>query len=113
LAQELTGITKACDAFVLSIQEGRYYDAHEDLEPLWYPHRFENNDEVWLWKGFINAAVSFELIRRGRKAPSEKAWQTYLKYRPLLETLVTSHKELYVKITQILEQQRGNLCPSF
>lgn len=112
MAQEFTGITEAFDAFTLSLTEERYYDAHEDLEPLWYPHRFEDNDEVKLWKGFINAAVCFELIKRGRPKPSETAWQTYLKYSPLLEHLVTPHKQLYVKIAQIIERQRGKLCPS-
>jgi hypothetical protein len=109
LAQESTGITESCEAFLLSIKEGRYYDAHEDLEPLWYPRRFEDNDEVRLWKGFINAAVSFELLKRGRPEASQKAWQTYLKYSPLSKTLVTPHKELYDKIVKLIEKKVGNV----
>jgi hypothetical protein len=112
LAQKFEGITEACEAFVRSLEEGRYYDAHEDLEVIWFPRRFESNDEVLLWKGFINAAVSFELIKRGRLKPAETAWQTYRKYSPLFEDLVTPHKELYVKISKLIEQQRGKLCPS-
>lgn len=112
MAQEFKGITEAFEAFVHSIHEGRYYDAHEDLEHLWFPRRFEENDEIKLWKGFINAAVSFELIKRGRPAPSQKAWDTYLKYLPIVHTLESPHKELYGKIAQLLEQQRGVLCPS-
>lgn len=106
MAQEFEGITKAFESFERSFLEGRYYDAHEDLEPLWYPSRFDNKDEVRLWKGFINAAVSFELMRRGRINPSEVAWQTYLKYHPILETLVTPHKELYVKIDALIQSRR-------
>jgi hypothetical protein len=86
LAQELTDITEACEAFVRSLEEGRYYDAHEDLERIWFPRRFEQDDEVALWKGFINASVSFELIRRGRKEASE-GWETYLKYRTSFEKI--------------------------
>ena len=112
MAQELTDITEACEAFVCSIREERYYDAHEDLEYLWHPRRFEDDEEVKLWKGFINAAVCFELIDRGRWDASQRAWQTYLKYKPLLERIVTPHKELYVTIVQTIEQQRGALCPS-
>jgi hypothetical protein len=108
LAQESAGITEACEAFALSFIEERYYDAHEDLEPLWFPRRFEESDEVKLWKGFINAAVSFELIKRGRLKPSEIAWQTYLKYSHLLENLVTPHKELYVKMIQIIESKKAS-----
>lgn len=103
MAQELTGITEACDAFVLSLTEGRYYDAHNDLEPLWYPRRFEKDDEVLLWKGFINAAVSFELLKRGRPKASEVAWATYLKYLPLLERVVAPRKELYVRIVRLID----------
>ena len=70
--------------FVLCIDEQRYYDAHEALEKIWYPRRFEDDSEVKLLKGFINAAVSFELIKRSREKPSKTAWRNYLKYRPLL-----------------------------
>jgi hypothetical protein len=108
LAQELAGITEACEAFVCSIEEERYYDAHEDLEELWHPRRFEDDDEVRLWKGFINAAVCFELIKRNRKEASQRAWQTYLKYSPLLENLVTPRKELYVKMIQIIEHTKAH-----
>ncbi|MFA5216634.1 DUF309 domain-containing protein [Sulfuricurvum sp.] len=109
MAQELTGITESCEAFLQSIVQERYYDAHEDLEPIWYPRRFEDNDEVRLWKGFINAAVSFELLKRGRPNPAEVAWSTYLKYHPLLERIVTPHKELYVKMDTLI-QNRRRLC---
>lgn len=112
MAQESTGITEACEAFVRSICDSRYYDAHEDFERLWYPRRFEDNYEVKLWKGFINAAVSFELIKRGRCEASLRAWQTYLKYKPFLDTCVAPNKELYVKIVRTIEQERGRVCPS-
>lgn len=110
MAQELTGI--ACEAFVVALNEARYYDAHEDLEAIWFPRRFEDDDEVKLWKGFINAAVSFELIKKGRPNPSEVAWKTYRKYCPLLESLNTPYKELYVTISQLIEKKRGILCPN-
>lgn len=109
MAQEFAGITEAFDAFVLSLSENRYYDAHNDLEAIWYPHRFEKNDESLLWKGFINAAVSFELIKRGRSKPSEVAWANYLKYLPLLERVDTPRKELYVKIVQVIDLKKKEI----
>lgn len=108
MAQEFESITTAFAAYECSIKEERYYDAHEDLERLWFPRRFEDNNEVRLWKGFINAAVCFELIKRGRPKPSEVAWQNYLKYRPILETLVTPHKELYDRIIKLIENTKAN-----
>lgn len=109
---EFKRITQACEAFVVSLKEERYYDAHEDLEAIWFLRRFEEEDEVKLWKGFINAAVCFELIKKGRPKPSETAWKTYLKYRPLLEGLESEHCSTYVRIVQLIEDKRGVLCPN-
>jgi len=112
LETEFERITSACEAFLLSIKEERYYDAHEDLEVLWFPRRFEDDNEVKLWKGFINAAVCFELIQKGRPKPSEIAWRTYLKYLPLLKVCDSKHCSTYVKIVKLLEEKRGVLCPN-
>jgi len=89
--------------YKLCIDEGRYYDAHEELEELWFPRRFEENDEIKLLKGFINAAVSFELIKRGRKNPSKKAWANYLKYRPLLYKISSPFLNDYHKLSRHIE----------
>ncbi|MDP3266246.1 MAG: DUF309 domain-containing protein [Sulfuricurvum sp.] len=111
MAQISPTVTQACAAFLKSLAEERYYDAHEDLEALWFPRRFEQDDEVKLWKGFINAAVSFELIKKGRPKPSETPWRTYLKYVALLEGLGPEHKHIYVTMMHFIELQRGKLCP--
>jgi len=111
LAQEHAGITEAFSAFENSIRGGFYYEAHEDLETLWHPRRFEDDDEVRLWKGFINAAVSFELIKRGRPRPSETAWRTFCKYRSLLGTFESPHYPLYVTMAQMLETHYRELAP--
>ncbi len=110
---ESNRITQACEAFVLSIKEERYYDAHEDLEAIWFPRRLEDDREVKLWKGFINAAVCFELIKKGRPKPSEVAWKTYLKYCPLLKVCDSEHCPTYVKIVQLLDNTRRIKCPNF
>ena len=83
--------------FVHCLDEKRFYDAHEVLEALWFAKRFENSNEVKLIKGFINAAVSFELIKRGRHAPSKKAWLNYLKYRQYLFKTKSKKVKLYYK----------------
>ena len=66
------------DEFSLCIDEKRYYDAHEALEKLWYPRRFEEDNEVKLLKGFINGAVSLELYKRGKITQSKNVHKTYL-----------------------------------
>ena len=90
--------------FKLCIDEKRYYDAHEALEELWFTRRFEECNELKLLKGFINAAVSFELIKRQRVKPSQKAWATYLKYRPLLYKISSPFLNEYHAISRDIEK---------
>jgi hypothetical protein len=95
---------QALDNFIASLDEARFYDAHEDLEEIWFPRRFEDNDEVKLLKGFINAAVSFELIKKGRIQAGEKVWKNYLKYLPLLETINSKFTTKYNQIALHVEK---------
>ena len=94
---------------MLSLSEARFYDAHEDLEEIWFPRRFENDDEVKLLKGFINAAVSFELRKKGREKASAKVWKNYIKYLPLLKTINSKYKEQYIEIALHVEKISYNL----
>lgn len=89
--------------YIICLHEERYYDAHEALEEIWFPRRFENHDEMKLLKGFINAAVCFELIKLGRVKPSKTAWKTYLKYRPLLYKVDSPFLNNYHTIARMVE----------
>lgn len=91
------------EEFILCLHEKRYYDAHEALEEIWFPRRFEKDNEIFLLKGFINASVCFELIQRGRELPSKKAWNTYLKYRPLLYKTASPYKNSYHRISRYID----------
>jgi hypothetical protein len=95
---------KLLKEFRLCIDEKRYYDAHEAVEELWFPRRFENDNEIKLLKGFINAAVSFELLKKKRQKPSQTAWKTYIKYRPLLYKLNSPFLKEYHAIARDLEK---------
>ena len=92
------------EVFTICLDEQRYYDAHEALEEAWFPRRFENSDEVKLLKGFINAAVSFELHKKGRKQQSKKVWMNYLKYRQLLFKVNSSYKNEYNTLSRYIEK---------
>jgi len=98
--------TEHLDRFVLCLDEERFYDAHEALEEIWFPRRFEKDQEMLLLKGFINAAVSFELTKRGRPQPASRAWQNYEKYRPLLEAFESHNTNYYKKLSFRLEKMR-------
>lgn len=95
------------DEFLLCINEKRYYDAHEALEKIWYPRRYEDDDEIKLLKGFINASVCFELLQRGRENPSKKAWNTYLKYRPLLYKVRSPFLNKYHYLARTVEKLKN------
>ena len=94
------------DRFVLCLEEERFYDAHEVLEEVWFPRRFEDDMEIKLIKGFINAAVSFELTKRGRPNPATKAWGNYEKYRQLLETFTSFNTPYYERLALRVEKMR-------
>jgi len=102
-------VNKYIDDFILCINEARYFDAHEALEEIWFPRRFEDNAEKKLIKGFINAAVSFELIKRGRIEPSKRVWKNYEKYKILLGSFESPHNGRYKELSLFLEQKREQL----
>ncbi len=95
------------DRFTTCLDEERFYDAHEALEEVWFPRRFEDDNEMKLVKGFINAAVSFELSKRGRPDPAARAWKNYEKYRPLLEAFNSFNTPFYVRLAQRVEKMRN------
>ena len=36
-------MTKYLNNFLNSLDEQRFYDAHEDIEEVWFPRRFEDS----------------------------------------------------------------------
>ena len=94
------------DAFCRCLDEERFYDSHEALEEIWFPRRFEDDKEIKLIKGFINAAVSFELTKRRRPIPATRAWKNYEKYRPILDALHSVNTPYYVLLAKRLEAMR-------
>ena len=101
--------TKLLEKFILSLNEQRYYDAHSYLEEIWFPRRFEENNEIKLLKGFINASVSFELKKRGRDKASNKVWKNYIKYRQLLYKIDSLHLNNYHFIVREIEKIRNSI----
>ncbi|MDF1875257.1 DUF309 domain-containing protein [Sulfurimonas sp. SAG-AH-194-I05] len=90
--------------YILCLAEERFYDAHEALEEIWFPRRFEDNDEMKLMKGFINAAVSFELRKKNKIPQSKKVWKNYLKYRPLLYKVRSPYLNNYHALARYVER---------
>lgn len=100
----MTEHEKQLDFFIQNLQNQNFYDAHEDLEVLWYERRFEESDEVKLIKGLINASVCFELHKKGKTEASQKVWNNYLKYKSLIKTIESVHKQKYLIIIDEIER---------
>lgn len=99
---------KLLDDFMDELKNEKYYDAHVSLEKIWFPNRFEDCDETRLIKGFINAAVCFELIKKKRPEASEKVWKNYLKYIKLINKIDSIHIEKYHSIAKLIEKIKIN-----
>ena len=56
-----------------------FHEAHEIFEEYWFENRDNKSSEIRTIKGFINAAVSFELFKRGKISQSERVWENYLR----------------------------------
>jgi len=95
------------------IQKKEYYKAHESLETLWFRRRFEDNSEVKILKGFINAAVCFELIKRNKYPQSKKVWKNYLKYRQeIFFSLEENKRAKYYALSRFVEKHHLHLYKS-
>nr|WP_275855651.1 DUF309 domain-containing protein [Sulfurimonas sp. MAG313] len=105
----MTEYEELINEYIVCINETRYFDAHETLEKIWFPRRFEKSPEMNLIKGFINAAVSFEVIKRGRPESAEKVWKTYEKYIILLGSFESPYNGKYKELDQFIRAKRAEL----
>jgi len=88
------------EKFKYLINNELYFDAHEILEEYWHTIRKTDNPYKNIYRGFINAAVSLELKKRGRKN-YKKVWFTYEKYKYLYK-----EKKEFVEIMNFLDSKR-------
>lgn len=91
---------KEIKKFKTLIEKKEYYDAHEALEELWFPIRKTKTNYCLVLKGFINGAVSLELLKRGKIEQSEKVLQNYIKYTKdyMINSLEDNYKWEELKI---------------
>jgi len=97
------------------LNEEEYFEAHEVLEEAWHPLRLADHPLKNLVKGLINAAVSFEHLKRNRENAVRKAhrvMESYERHKALcgeeikcaelfqkaclrIETLKSEHSEVF------------------
>lgn len=89
--------------FIDLLYKDHFFEAHEVLERIWFPIRKSGHPEKNILRGIINASVSFELIKRGRPDAAKRVWQTYLKYRPMIESCTSANRPYYEEIAKAIE----------
>lgn len=95
--------------FIKLINNEEYYEAHEVLEEVWFPNRKKSDPDTFLLKGFINASVSFELLKRGKKDQAIKVWKNYEKYIVYLDSCSPNNLKIFKDIKLILEKKYEQL----
>jgi hypothetical protein len=103
-------LKKQHDVYLECLHKNLFYEAHEALEEIWFPLRFEKDEEVRLVRAYINAAVSFELVKRGREKAGLKPWSFFNRYAPLIEKVPLEHQKIYQNIYDhiLMTQKRLN-----
>lgn len=76
---------KIIDRFIEAVRDERFVEAHEILEESWKELKKIDKTEANLQKGLINGATAIALYLKGKTEPSKRVWETFEKYRDLLE----------------------------
>ncbi len=102
-------MTKELDDFIQMVKEGRFADAHMVLEHPWKAIKNENRGEGNILKGLINGTTAFELKRRGKDDGALRVWATFIKYKPLIDTVHSSYRQKYKECAEVLEERYAEL----
>jgi hypothetical protein len=81
-------------AFISCLDNNQFYQAHEIMEDVWRKLKKQNHKDTNLYKGFVNGATCFELLRLGRVNAAQHTWTTYNKYLVLLDKNVSEFELL-------------------
>ena len=82
--------------FLKALQHDLFHEAMLLYLTRWQKlHKLQQKDEK-IYKGFINGAAAFDLIKRGKYKAAGKVWKIYEKYRPL----ITKDTEHYYTLRQ-------------
>jgi hypothetical protein len=88
-------LKEALEEYLILLNKEQYFDAHEVLEEAWHPLRKANHPLKNLVKGLINAAVSFEHLKRNRSDAQRKAatvYRSFERHKHLLVEGIEEHK---------------------
>lgn len=93
------------DKFIEDVKNERFIEAHEELEISWKELKKINKDEANLQKGLINGTTAIALKLKGKEKGAYMVWETYLKYKPLISTVVSDLSEKYKTAEKLLDEK--------
>ncbi len=94
------------DNFIKALKEERFVEAHEILEESWKELKSNNKtDEANFQKGLINGTTAIALKLKGKDAGAYRVWETYIKYKPLIDTINSDLNPKYKEAIELLEEK--------
>jgi len=93
------------DSFIEDIKNERFVEAHEVLETSWKELKKIDKDEANLQKGLINATTAIALKLKGKEKGAYMVWETYLKYKPLINSVKSNLSERYKEAEKLLDEK--------
>ena len=97
----------ALEKYYELMQKGAFFEAHEVLEEAWHPLRLRQDPLANLVKGFINAAIALEHLKRARPQSQQRAKRvvaSYYRHAHLL-TPTIRHASLFQKADTYIAKQ--------
>lgn len=80
-----------------------FHEAHEVFEGYWFESRHDKTAIIYTIKGFINAAVSFELFKRGKISQSDKVWKNYMRLIKIEQISNSTTMEKFTELKYFLD----------
>lgn len=98
---------KALETFLHVVEKEDFVEGHEVLEDTWRAWKNDpaTRQESYILKGLINGATALALVRLGRESSAHKVWETYEKYRPLIDTIPSPLTPNYRQACALLEEK--------
>ena len=93
------------DQYIEDVKNERFIEAHEVLEISWKELKKTDKDEANLQKGLINGTTAIALKLKGKDKGAYMVWETYLKYKPLINSIKSDLSEKYKTAEKILEEK--------
>jgi hypothetical protein len=93
------------DKFIEDVKNERFVRAHEMLEESWKELKKVSKDEANLQKGLINGTTAIALKLKGKEKGAYMVWETYMKYKPLINTVASDLSEKYKTAAKLLDEK--------